>query len=443
MKKALFAGGILTISLLSAQAFGAGFYIREQSVGALGSAFSGVASNPTGPSIQSHNPAALTEIHGIQAVNGGHLILPRAEIKNGGTTASLFNNTVQNVTVLGTNDATDEPAFVPSFFASVPIHDRVTLGLGVTAPFGLVTEYRPDWFGRYDSTYSELKTINVNPALGFKIFDWLSIGAGVNIQFAEARLEGKAPFTFLPGPGNTLGTADDFTNILEGDDYSFGGNFGIFIKPTETTNIGFHYRSKVTHRLEGEVKILNEGGELFQLFDVRAALTVPDIISLGITQKAFNDKLKIMFNADYFNWSTFDQIAVINNANNEFVGEVDVQNYRDTVTLSLGLEYLMDNGVTLKTGVSYDPTPTRDEFRSSRIPDEDRIWLTAGIDYNIYQNLFVNLSYAHIFVNEIKINKENTFDLNPGPGEILNTVNTVANADATTDIISASIIAHF
>ena len=38
-------------------------------------------------------------------------------------------------------------------------------GLGVNAPFGLKTDYDDGWIGRYQALKSQIKTINVNPAL--------------------------------------------------------------------------------------------------------------------------------------------------------------------------------------------------------------------------------------------------------------------------------------
>ena len=47
----------------------------------------------------------------------------------------------------------------------VPLGDRVRAGLGITAPFGLRTSYPDEWVGRYHAVDSELRTVNINPAL--------------------------------------------------------------------------------------------------------------------------------------------------------------------------------------------------------------------------------------------------------------------------------------
>ena len=56
----------------------------------------------------------------------------------------------------------------------------------------------------------------------------------------------------------------------------------------------------------------------------------------------------------------------------------------------------------------YDTTPTQDAFRTTRVPDGDRIWATAGATWKLNDRLDVNVSYAHVFVSEEKLNRTDT-----------------------------------
>ncbi|PVE26506.1 long-chain fatty acid transporter, partial [Enterococcus faecalis] len=76
------------------------------------------------------------------------------------------------------------------------INDRLWAGIGVGVPFGLMTEYSDDWIGRFHSTKFDIKTININPSIAFKVNDMLSLGFGVSVQRFEAtydRYAGVAP----------------------------------------------------------------------------------------------------------------------------------------------------------------------------------------------------------------------------------------------------------
>lgn len=62
----------------------------------------------------------------------------------------------------------------------------------------------------------------------------------------------------------------------------------------------------------------------------------------------------------------------------------------------------------MRTGVQFDETPTRDSYRTTRVPDGDRWWLTAGATYDLSETYSVALSYAHIFVSEESLNRTDT-----------------------------------
>ena len=82
-----------------------------------------------------------------------------------------------------------------------PVGERIRLGLGVSVPFGLKTEYDADWVGRYQGIKSELRTINVNPTISYALSDGLAVAVGVavyGIDSAEAFATVVAPFVEAP-----------------------------------------------------------------------------------------------------------------------------------------------------------------------------------------------------------------------------------------------------
>jgi long-chain fatty acid transport protein len=79
-------------------------------------------------------------------------------------------------------------AYVPNAFFTMAINPKWSFGLALNAPFGLTTEYDADWRGDFTARKSEIKSVNINPSLAYKVSDTVSIGAGVNVQMLEAEL---------------------------------------------------------------------------------------------------------------------------------------------------------------------------------------------------------------------------------------------------------------
>src|SRR3546814_4721829 len=47
---------------------------------------------------------------------------------------------------------------IGSLFGVVEVHERIKLGLGITSPFGLSSEYEDDWVGRYNTLLDRKST---------------------------------------------------------------------------------------------------------------------------------------------------------------------------------------------------------------------------------------------------------------------------------------------
>ena len=68
------------------------------------------------------------------------------------------------------------------------INPKLSFGVALNVPFGLKTEYDTPWRGQLTAIKSEIKTVNVNPSVAYKVSDTVSIGAGVSVQKIEAEL---------------------------------------------------------------------------------------------------------------------------------------------------------------------------------------------------------------------------------------------------------------
>ena len=80
-----------------------------------------------------------------------------------------------------------------------------------------------------------------NPGAGYRVNNWLSLGAGFSVIWAELDQKSAVNNNAVPGQA---GTADGRLKI-EDNDTAFGFNLGILLTPRTGTRIGLTYRSDV------------------------------------------------------------------------------------------------------------------------------------------------------------------------------------------------------
>ena len=378
----LFRTGRLTACLALAAcgsaAHAAGYALIEQNASGLGNAYAGQAASAQDASTIFFNPAGMTMLPDRQVVLAGHLIKPGAEF--GGTVTPNIGG--------GDGGDAGDLAFVPNAYFAFRLTPEVHLGIGAFAPFGLKTEYDSTWVGRVHAIESELKTINVNPSIAWKLSDALSLGAGVSIQYIEATLTNATGAGLPPAVG-----------AVKGDDYGWGYNLGLLWQASERTRFGLAYRSKIDHTLEGDLKV----NGIVAATPVYADVTLPDSVSLSAFHRV-NDRWDVMADVSWMGWSSFDLLNIVNGAGASIVPPT-TENWDDSYRVALGANYRLNDRLTLRGGIAYDETPVSDQFRTARIPDEDRTWLAFGAQYRLSPSSLIDVGYAHLFVSDARIDE--------------------------------------
>lgn len=379
----------------SGLASAAGFALIEQSASGMGNAFAGAAATAEDASTIFFNPAGLTKLEGRNFAVAGHAIGLSAEFTNNGSSTAPAG-----IATLGGNGGNaGDTAFVPNAYFSMPLGDRMVLGIGVNAPFGLVTEYDPDWVGRFQGIKSELKTININPTLAYKVNDAVSVGFGVSYQKFDAELTNKVSGAAFGLPGT------EFNAKLEADDDGFGWNAGVLFQAGPSTRIGFSYRSTIDYTLEGDVTITDPTGAVVGAASgaATADITLPDMFSLSLVQ-TLNDKIDLLADVTFTRWSEIQTIRILNPATGA-TRDTLVLNFDDTTRYSIGLNYKFSDRIIGKFGVALDESPVSDQDRTVRLPDSDRKWIALGGSFKVGQAGKLDLGYAHLFTSESSIDQ--------------------------------------
>jgi long-chain fatty acid transport protein len=355
-------------------AHAAGFALIEQNASGLGNAYAGAAAVAEDASTVFFNPAGMSLLPDRQLVVAGHLIKPSME----------FSGTVTpDIGGAQGGDAGDW-ALVPNAYFAYRLTPDVHLGLGLNSPFGLKTEYDSDWIGRTQAIKSDVKTINLNPSIAYKVNEALSLGAGVSLQRIDATLTNQVH----PLANTSL-------IEIEGDDYGWGFNLGALWQFTPNTRVGLAYRSEIDFTLEGSATVTNfplvPGGP------VTADITLPDSASLSLFHK-LSAKWDLLADVTWTGWSDFDKLAIYRTSG--ALLSSTPENWEDILRYSLGATWHMSDKLSLRGGVAYDEAPVSDIDRTPRIPDGARTWIAFGGQYRLSQQGALDFGYAHLFVND-------------------------------------------
>src|SRR3989440_4347565 len=249
----------LMLSALDTRA--AGFALHEQGISGLGNAYAGAAAVAEDATTVWWNPAGMSRLApGKHFALGGAYIVPKTEFENRGSVPAALSNPA----LTGSGGDAGEAKLVPSLFFAMDLGPKWNLGLGVSVPFGLATKYEANWIGRFQGIESEVKTVNINPAVSFKVSDAISVGGGISYQRGKIDLTTAVNYSAaafavggLAALGAVGGQGVEGQNRTSIDGHAWGANLGALFNVLPTTRVGVHYRSSLNYDLDGTTSFSN------------------------------------------------------------------------------------------------------------------------------------------------------------------------------------------
>lgn len=435
----------LMSALISPQAHAAGYELLEQSANAVGQATAGVSTGYGDGSEVYFNPAAMSLLLRPAASAGIHFVVPKAKFRNQG---SAYVPQLGGSSVAGANGPDGGGLnLVPNIYGVWKLSDTVSGGIGVNSPFGLSTKYDDNWVGRYHAIDSELMTVNINPAVSVKLGEGFSVGTGLQILYADAKLTNAIDFGTIGAAtlgipaASSLGLrpqqSDGFASV-NGNDWGVGAGVGGVYAPSKDLRFGVSWRSKINLRLEGDTDFVVPanampltGAGLFTHTGDEADVTLPESIAFGGAGDV-SDGLTVFADAAWTRWTRFDQLTV--KFDSPQPDSILPGNWNNTWRYALGARYLLDKDFVIRSGVAWDESPIADgEHRTPRVPDQDRFWIAAGIGYNLAPDVVLSVDYAHLFVRDSQ-----TASLANATGAVLN-----GSWDLGVDLASVSVTTFF
>lgn len=374
------AAAVMAVCAASA-AQAAGFMLTEQSAGSLGRAYAGVGVDGTDISGVFYNPATMTLHPGTQIQAGFVAVgLDLAYEGDQGDTENGAANT--------------QP--IPFGYISHQMTDNMWIGLAMTVPFGMGTDYSENWALAGRGISAKVLTFDFNPNVAWKLSDTLSLGAGMSLQYASADLKLKKSQSL-----GQMGSAT-FDSEIDADSIAWGFNVGLMWSPLDNLRFGLSYRSRINHNADGDLTLDNPSvsmqpiSSMMKTYDATATLSTP-AWAMATAAWDVNDLVSLYATFRWTDWSIFSELK-INSVNSAHPSESIVNKWQDTYLFSVGTDLRFTNWWTFRAGIGYETSPIDDpKTRTAIIPDADRWWFALGSSFQAtdYLQLDVSAAWLH------------------------------------------------
>lgn len=387
------AAAVMAVCAASA-AHAAGFMLTEQSAGALGRAYAGVGVDGTDLSGVYYNPATMTLHPGTQ-IQAGFVAVGLDLAFEGSGSANGVN--YDGVTENGQYNT----QAIPHGYISHQLNDSMWIGLAMTVPFGMGTEYKDDWALANRGISAEVLTFDFNPNVAWKVSDKLSIGAGMSIQYAKADLKMR-----MDQSHPLYGKIGSFDSEIEADSFAWGFNIGLMWSPLENLRFGLSYRSRINHNADGDLTLDNLQdptraleklgvGLLMGTHDATATISTP-AWAMATAAWDVNSLLSLYATFRWTDWSSFDELVIDGGEMaGHAIGATITNKWQDTYLVSVGADFRFTDWWTFRAGVGYETSPVDNpRYRTTIIPDADRWWFALGSSFQATKNMQIDVSAA-------------------------------------------------
>lgn len=379
---------LAALGLTAPEASAAGFSIWEQGGRSMG--FAGAYTAQTSdPSAIYFNAAGIAFLKGKHLYFGGTLVHPTSDF--------VGADPVPGAGVTEKGDVSVIP--VPTFYYTHQFSENLVLGIGAHSPFGLKTQWAdPDTYsGRFISQKADLKSLSLNPTLGYKLADRFAIGAGVDIRFSKVTLDRHKEARLVdPVTGQVVRIVDIASVNLESNyNTGIGFNVGLLAKPSDDFSIGAAYRHKVKVDYDGSAtftqiptgipavdaaagQILPKGAQA-----VTTSIEFPAIVNGGVMYT--KEDWTLAADVVWYQWSTFSVLRIAfpdaPAALAPLLNQTVTENYKDSWQFRLGVERRLGDHWAVRGGYFFDQTPSPVESVGPLLPDADRNGLALGLSY--------------------------------------------------------------
>lgn len=364
----------LILLMLNNVAFAAAFQLYELGTPIVGTAGVGQAAVAEDASTSYFNPAGMGLLQHSQFMLGSQLLLPYVNFSKNASTTILGDN--------GGNAGTLTPGM--DLYYVYSFSPCLKFGISLTTPYGGMLTYNDGWVGRFIVQTATFYAINANPSVAYRFNEWVSVGAGVSLEYMNLQETVALPILRL---------VDGQAKIVVAD-FSPGFNLGVMFTPYETTRIGVAYRSRITHDLRGNTTFLR----IAATPKTSTKMIMPNNVIASIAQDI--NQFTLLGELGWSNWSTMQNTILTVSS----FSAVIPQDWHDTYRIGLGMQYRLNPCFLIQTGASFDSSPTSSSKRLPDLPMDRQIRVGAGIMYTMIRHVVLGASYEYWNLGNAHIN---------------------------------------
>ena len=391
------------LALFSSSALSSGFHLNEFSAIGLGRAYSGEGAMGDSAASASRNPATMALMDRPMFSIGAIFIDPDVDITGKSPTGRSLN--ARNIA---------PTQWIPDIHYVQPVSDNWWLGTSITSNYGLATEFNSGYTAGPYGGNTDLTTINMNVSSAWRLNPHFSVGLGFDAVYAKAKIERYAGESLL-----SMGIpADTQIAHLNGNKWGYGWNAGLLYEVNDNNRFGLTYRSEVKVDFKGNyrsslpasINALNQAYNLGLPYGTGGS-TVPGALSLHLPEiweaSAYHKvapKWAVHYSLTYTSWSQFKELSATGSNGEQLFYKNE--SFKDAYRIALGTSYFHDEHWTFRSGIAFDDSPVPAATRSISIPDQDRLWLSAGASYAFNPDASVDVGVSYMHGEKVTIQEE-------------------------------------
>jgi long-chain fatty acid transport protein len=342
----------------------------------------------------SHNPANLADLEGVSYI----------------ASLTLGYSKKEYDAFTGESAESKDPwGYLPNLYATWAIKpSKIVAGVGLTTPYGRSTTYDKDSVFHYTAPYfSELRGINLNPSVGVRVRDDLTIGFGLDVLYSDLDIRQYYPWSVATGNP----AAPDGVTKFDANGVGLGGNAGVTWQATKRQRLALTYRSSIDVDYDGDFEISNLPPGIpgtTPKSDFETEVSFPAVLAFGYGVE-MNDQVRVEANVEWVQHSVFDALALDVDNNQALLPADELEaDWEDTWTFGLGGDWKFAPNWVARAGYMYLPSPVTEETLTPSVAEEDQSVVSVGLGYD-KGGRRIDLAYAYGIFDGRRVNE----NLNP------------------------------
>lgn len=318
---------------------------------ARGNAFVATANNP---SAIYYNPAGITQLQGLNAQLGLHVI--------------SINSTYRSPSGAKAKSQFEIQPVPQAYYTYTAKDSPLSFGLGFYAPFGLGLQWDDDNPFRRAAIEGRLIYVSANPVIAYKLHPTLSVAIGPTLDYSRIKLRQG----LSPAPAT-----DEF--FFRGDGFNVGFNAGVLYQPHPQWSFGASYRYATAIEYEGHSDLK----PMASFKKTTLELQFPQFVIAGISYRPTPD-WNLEVNVDWTDWDTLNTAYFKDNAYAAAIGSSSIPlplNWKSSFLYEAGVTRYLKNGYYVSGGYFFSANSTTDRDFTPIVPDTDLHVGSLGFGY--------------------------------------------------------------